>query len=309
MARPFSLFAMNKSYCSAFLAAVAAALLMGTLCLFVRESHCTAQLCSFSRFSLGLVFIGVPGLWMAARGKISLAFSLQAALSGAGISLCILNYFLAIQQTSVGIAALLPATGPLFAAVWESLIDHRLPPRRDVGLILLAGLGILCVTFFSKGTHGAGAHPAMGIFYGLMSGLFYSVYLVLNRRMPSSVSLLRRTFWQSVAGTLILLLPLLTMANPLAGLESGWPYLLGIGFCQGFCVLVLVAYAMRRLTSLEFGIISCLEPTEAVMLGWVVYAEIVMPGQWCGFALVLCALFAKSLLPPKQAVACHPQAS
>ena len=300
---------MNRTYCSAFLAAVAAALLMGSLCLFVRESHCSAQLCSFSRFSVGLVLIGVPGLWLAARGKASLSFSLSAALSGAGISLCILNYFLAIQQTSVGIAALLPATGPLFAAVWESLIDRHLPPRRDVGLILLAGTGILCVTLFAGGGRGAGVNPGMGVFYGFMSGLFYSVYLVLNRRMPASISLLRRTFWQSAAGALILLLPLLSMPHPLAGLASGWPYLLGIGICQGFGVLVLVAYAMRRLSSLEFGIISCLEPTEAVLLGWAVYAEAVMPGQWCGFALVLSALLAKSLLLPRQDASCHPQTS
>lgn len=289
---------MNKMYLTAFFAAMLAAMLMGSLCIFVRESGCGAQVCSFSRFSIGFILIGLPGAVMAMAGRASLAFSGKSFVSGIGISLCILFYYLAITQTSAGIAALLPATGPLFAAVWESLLEHHLPPRRDALLILTAGLGIVLVSCFA-GQATVGHNDALGMVYGLLSGLFYSLYIVLNRRMDSSVSLLRRTFWQSAAGTLVLLLPVLGCDGALSEISSGWPWLLGIGLCQGVGVLVLVAFAMKHLTSLEFGIVSCLEPTEAAALGWVVYAEAIMPGQWCGFILVLSAIFAKSVMSRK----------
>ena len=102
---------------SAFLAAILAAFLMGSLGFFVRESACSAQACSFVRFAVGLVLVaGLLG-WQRMRGTGSFAFSWQSAVSGAGISLCILFYFLSIQCISVGIAALLLYTGPVFAVL------------------------------------------------------------------------------------------------------------------------------------------------------------------------------------------------
>ncbi|MBQ3525522.1 MAG: EamA family transporter [Akkermansia sp.] len=286
---------MNKGYLSAFVAAMMAAILMGSLCVFVRESACSAPACSLGRFGIGLLLIGLYGAVAVVRGKGSLKFSGKAFISGIGISLCILFYFLAIQETSAGIAALLPATGPLFAAVWEALLEHHLPPKRDALLILTAGLGIVLVSVLS-GSGSGGQNDALGILYGLLSGLFYSLYIVLNRFMTADVSILQRTFWQSAAGTMVLLIPLSFTAGALNNLSSGWPWLLGIGLCQGVGVLVLVAFAMRKLSSLEFGIVSCLEPLEAALIGFFVYSEVIMAGQWCGFALVLSAILAKSVL-------------
>ena len=282
-----------SAHARALLAALAAAALMGSLCIFVRESHCSAQLCSFSRFGVGFVLIGVVacGAWIC-RG-VSLRFSPAAFGSGICTGLCVLFYFLAIRYTAAGIAALLPAMGPLLAAVWESLLEKRLPPRRDVMLLMVASIGILLVTCFAGGG-ASGQNHVLGIVYGTLAALFYSFYIVLNRFMSAEISMLRRLFWQSAAGTLTLIGPLLATGAPLEGLTLGWPWLLGIGVLQGAGVLALVAYAMRRLTALEFGIISCLEPTEATFWGWLVYAEAVLPGQWVGFALVLAAIVAKS---------------
>ena len=287
----------GKSHAQALLAAMLAAMLMGSLCIFVRESGCSAQLCSFSRFSVGFLLIGCAAVYLAARGRATLRFSPASFASGVSIGLCILFYFLAIRNTSAGIAALLPATGPLLSAAWEALLERRLPPRRDVVMILCAGLGILIVSLFSP-QHVPGHNDALGILYGVLCGLCYSFYLVLNRCMSSEVQMMQRLFWQSAAGTLVLLAPLCLMEAPLAGIRSGWPYLAGIGILQGVGVLALVAYAMRHLSSLEFGIISCLEPTEATMLGWAVYAEVISPGQWPGFALVLATILVKSQRHP-----------
>lgn len=283
----------GKGHARALTAALLAAMLMGSLCIFVRESGCSAQLCSFSRFSVGFILIGSAALWMKLRGRVRLRFSPASFASGLSIGLCILFYFLAIQHTSAGIAALLPATGPLLSAVWESLLERRLPPRRDIIMILIAGLGIAMVTLFSPGNQ-PGHDDALGIAFGFLCGVCYSFYLVLNRCMSGEVEMMQRIFWQSVAGTLVLLAPLALAEDGLAGIAEGWPWLLGIGILQGVGVLALVAYAMRRLNSLEFGIISCMEPTEATLIGRIVYAEMITTGQWLGFLLVFGVIIAKS---------------
>lgn len=287
---------MNRAYLQAFVAAVMAALLMGSLCIFVRESACSAQLCSFARFGIGFLFFAVVGVGSLLKGIGGLKFSGQAFISGIGISLCILFYFLAIQETSAGIAAILPATGPLFSAVWVSIIQHHLPPRRDGLLILTAGLGIVLVSVFAGSTT-TGNNDVLGVIYGLLSGLFYSVYILFNRLMPEEVTLLQRTFWQSAAGSIVLLVPLVMGGGEVwSHVDEGWPWLVGIGLCQGVGVLLLVAFAMRKLSSLEFGIVSCLEPTEAAIIGWLLYAESLQAGQLCGFVLVLVAILAKSVM-------------
>lgn len=291
---------MNKTNCSALIAAVIAAVLMGVLGFFVRETHCSAQGCSFARFIIGLVLIIPLVCCHKAPGAGRLPFSLPAVLSGAGISLCILFYFLAITQISVGIAALLLYTGPVFAAVGESLLRRSLPPRRDVLLMLASAAGIVLVTVCAGIPAAEQVQEPMGYAYGLLSGVCYAAYILLNRQIPGLISLSVRTFWQFAAGSLVLLVPLLLTDTPYAGVSTGWPYLLCIGVLQGFAVLLLVAYAVRRLTAIEFGTISYLEPAVAVALGWVVYGESITPGQWCGFALVLGASALQSLLPSKQ---------
>ena len=168
---------------------------------------------------------------------------------------------------------------------------------------MTAGLGIVLVSMLSEST-GGGQNDALGIIYGLISGLFYSLYIVLNRFMKPGVTLLQRTFWQSAAGTIVLLIPVLCVLfipafqveSPFENVDTGWIWLLGIGICQGVAVLGLVAFAMKKLSSLEFGIVSCMEPMEAALIGLLMYEEIIKPGQWCGFALVLSAILAKSVL-------------
>lgn len=290
---------MNRLNSSAFLAAVLAAFLMGSLGFFVRESACSAQACSFVRFAVGLVLVTCLLGWQRLRGQGSFSFSWQSAVSGAGISLCILFYFLAIQSISVGIAALLLYTGPVFAVLGEAVLNRSLPPKRDAVLIAMSVAGIVAVSVFADGGTGSGDN-AVGLVYGLLSGVCYAAYILLTRHIPRQVTLVQRTFWQFVAGCVLLAVPLVGTDNALAGVAQGWPYLLCIGLFQGFLVMLLIAYAVRHLTAVQFGTISYLEPAVAVLLGWLIYAELLTAGQWCGFALIITASAAQSLLPTSE---------
>lgn len=281
---------------SAFCAAVVAAAMMGTLGWFVREAPCGAPLCGFARFAVGLLLLLPLVVWRSLRGGRVWAFSWQAAVSGLGIGVCIFFYFLAMRCTTIALAVLLVYTGPVLAAAGEALLERRLPPLRD-GLLLagsLAGLVLVCA--------GGGAEHAangMGACYSLISALGYAVYLLCNSHMPESVGLMRRTFWQFAAGCLFVALPLFCVHAPFEGLEASWGWLLAIGACHGFLVMLLIVYAARRLSSIQYGTIAYLEPVVAVGLGVLVYHESMEPLQWAGFVLVILASLLQTL-PAKQ---------
>lgn len=288
---------MNKGTDSrAFCAAVAAAATMGTLGWFVREAPCGAPLCGFARFAIGLLLLLPLVVWRSLRGGRVWAFSWQAAVSGLGIGVCILFYFLAMRCTTIALAVLLVYTGPVLAAAGEALLERRLPPLRD-GLLLagsLAGLVLVCA--------GGGAEHAangMGACYSLISALGYAVYLLCNSHMPAGVGLMRRTFWQFAAGCVLVALPLCCVEAPFEGLAASWMWLLAIGACHGFVVMLLIVYAARRLSSIQYGTIAYLEPVVAVVLGVLVYHENMEAAQWAGFALVIAASLAQSLLPSR----------
>ncbi len=283
------------AYCSAAIAAV----LMGTLAFFVRESHCSAQCCSFARFFIGMLLIGTLWLVEIRRRRDVFIWSGYAMASGVGISLCILFYFLALQRTSVGVAALLLYTGPVFAALGEALIKRKVPPLRDVMLISLAALGVGLVSACAPAAGQGGSH--LGMAYGLLSGLCYSAYILFNRQIRKRVSLPARTFWQSVAGVVVLLLPLLLSDCGVEHVNFGWPYLACIGFLQGFAVLLPAAYAMKKLSAIKYGTIAYLEPMVAVALGFFVYHEQLNAGQWAGMVLVVAASMIQALVPKRGA--------
>lgn len=286
---------MESSKNSAVAAAVAAGTLMGTLGFFVRESACSASLCAFVRFAVGLLLL-CPLLLRGCMGGRDFRFSWTAAVSGAGISLCILFYFMALQLIPVGVAAMMVYAGPVLAAVAEAVWNRRCPGVRDAVPMLLSLFGLLAVACFAEGAdHGQELNHA-GLLYSVLSALSYSVYLLLNSRIPQEVTLGRRTFWQFVTGCIILALPLTIGAGEWQGMGGGWPYLLIIGVCHGLLVMVLIAFAARHLSAIQYGTFAYLEPTVAVLLGYLVYAEQMTPGQWCGFALVVAAACTQALL-------------
>lgn len=276
---------------TAVLAAVTAATLMGTLGYFVRSSGCSAEMCAFVRFVMGLVLIAPVLVWRHGWRSV-VRPSWMATAAGAGISVCILFYFLAMQCLPLGIAALMVYVGPVLAAAAEAVWNRRLPTLQDALPMALSLAGIVAVAWFAE-SETVGSGPAIsheGLFYSFLSAVGYAVYLLLNSRIPASMPLSYRTYWQFLAGCIILSAAVvIDDAHAWCGMTQGWPYLLAIGVCHGLVVMMLISYAARRLSAIQYGTFAYLEPAVAVLMGYLLYAEKMTAGQWMGFALVLAA--------------------
>lgn len=266
----------------AYGAAVSAAVLMGSLGMFVRNISADATVIAFSRLSLGFLFLfGFLGL---TRNLHALKVSLSPYLvvSGLSIGLCVWAYIKAMTHTSLANAVFMLYLGPLLAV---GLGHFMLKEKIALSSLLAMGLafaGCLLVIQFHFNSSKA---DAVGYAYGLLSAFCYALIIVSNRKIPPQVLPMGRTFYQLLIAVLSFI--------PL----SGWhqlhvplqdlPWLLAVGFFQGFLGLTLMIFAIRHLKAYEYSIVSYLEPVTATLIGISIYAEPMSLFQAAGGCLIV----------------------
>ncbi|MFI3299632.1 MAG: EamA family transporter [Rikenellaceae bacterium] len=267
-------------------ATLSAAVFMGTLGFFVREAGTQASVTTFFRFFVGLLLIGSIVIYNCYKHKTKLQFSLMSVVSGVSISLCILFYFLAIQSISIGLAAFTLYLGPVFAIIAEALISRKFPSLLQLLIIALAFGGFILISSLGSIEF---AQMDSGLVYALLSGVFYGGYILTNRLINHNITLSERVFWQFLAAIVTIGVTCLATGASLDGIESGWGYLLIIGIVQGFMVLMLTGYAIKHLSSIEFGSLSYVEPLVALVLGFYLYDESLTTSQIIGIILIILA--------------------
>lgn len=275
-------------------ATIVAAILMGSLGYLVRQAEVDAGVTALFRFVIGFVIIsaivGVDAI--VRRGRIP--FSASSLLSGAAIGLCILFYFYAIERISIGLAAFTLYLGPVFAIIGEAIISRRVPSPKQLVIITLAFVGFFLISSITSISF-SGDGQGWGVLFALLAGIFYGAYILLNRLIPEKVTLKLRIFWQFLAAVIAIGSTLLFQDISFEGIQSGWPYVVTIGLVQGFLVLMLTGYAIKHLSSIEFGSLSYIEPLVAVILGFYVYNEDLSATQIAGIVLIVAATMIQCL--------------
>jgi drug/metabolite transporter (DMT)-like permease len=242
----------------AYGAAISSAILMGSLGIFVRNISTDATMIAFARLSLGFMFLlGFLSLTRNLRvAKVS--FSPYLLASGLSIGLCVWSYIKVIAYTSMANAVFLLYLGPLLAIGFAYYLLREKITLSSILLMCVAFVGFLFVVQFDFSFFSA---DALGYVYGLLSAFSYALIIVTNRKIPAHVSALGRSFYQLLIAALSLIPFLAWQRIQLPLLDMPW--LLAVGFFQGVLGLTLMIFAIRHLTTYEYGILSYLEPVTA----------------------------------------------
>jgi drug/metabolite transporter (DMT)-like permease len=270
----------NKRY--AYGAAFFAAVLMGSLGIFVRNISADAIIIAFARLSFGFMFLF--GFLILTRNLRAIKVSISPFLLASGllIGLCVWFYIKAMVHTSLANAVILLYLGPLLAVGFAYFVLRESIALFSRLLMSLAFVGCLFLVQFDFSFSSA---DALGYVYGLLSGLCYALIIITNRKIPAQVSPLGRSFYQLLIAALSLI-PFLVGHEFHMRLED-LPWLLAAGFFQGFLGLTFMIFAIRHLTAYEFGILSYLEPVTATLIGVMIYTEPMSPIQAVGGSLIL----------------------
>ena len=217
-----------------------------------------------------------------------------ALLGALGVVVYPLAFYSGMNLVGVAVGNVVAlGSGPVFAAIIESVVDRRRPPARwflATG-IAVAGLVLLVLGREHGGDAGAGPLAALGVGLGLLAGLAYALYTSASSRAiragaPSRAAM-GGMFGVAAVPLLVLLAflggPLLTSGASIAGTAY-----LALG--PMFIAYLLFGIGLRSVRGSTATTITLLEPVVATVLAIVVIGERLGVVGWVGFGLILVGL-------------------
>ena len=144
--------------------------------------HLNAQGLVFYRMLFAAIFLYVFVRFFSRESlRISKKLFLQLALIGGFMGFHWLFFFHSIKVSNVSIALSCLSLSTLFAAILEPIIFKR---KIDISEVLMGIVIVICMGMIFKTEF----HYKDGIFYGILTALFGTVFSVLNGRMFGKTS-------------------------------------------------------------------------------------------------------------------------
>ena len=279
-------------------AAVLAALFMGTIGVFSRKTGLPPEVITFFRLFFGAGFLALFLLTTRRLQLLRRRPTWPILLNGLMLAGFIIFYIEAMNLTTMANAIMLLYLAPLAAAVVAHFfLGERLSLSAMV-LIATALLGFAMMMEFRLDFSGGATH-GKGLLYAAAGLACYAAFILINRTIDSNIDCYPRTFYQLLAGALAMI-PLVAADFPEIS-PINWLWLAGAGFFPGFLAIYLAVVALDKLPAATFGTLAYLEPIFVVFLGWSLFGERLNSLQLSGCALILGSGIVKGYLAGRPA--------
>lgn len=204
-------------------------------------------------------------------------------------------YFISIEGLSVGLAAMLLFTFPLFVAVFGHFFLKEKLAFRNWGFLFLTLLG-LGVLLWSEPE----LKTITSIFWALGAAITYAAYVIISHRLQPNVHPLSSSVYVMIGAALSLILIHRPDWTVWTSFEAEKLQLLfGIAIVATIAPLSLFLAGLQKLKSSEASILVTVEPLVAAALGFLILKESWGLQQLLGAALVLAGLTLQSLASSK----------
>ena len=199
-------------------------------------------------------------------------------------------YFQAIKMTSPSTAVVLMYTAPIYVVVFSVLfLKERLTPLKLSAMIVM-----LVGCFLVSGVIGTFRFDALGVLFGVLSGLSYGTYniatKILMRRGSNPVSTTFYTFFFATFLAVIIANPVNLGEKIIESSGATIPVLILLGIATCVVPYVLYTLAMRELSAGVASSLGIVEPMAATVMSAVFLSEIPTPLSWVGIILILGAV-------------------
>ena len=199
------------------------------------------------------------------------------------------TYFAAIRHSNAATGTVLQYLGPVFIALYFSLIRRRLPSRLESAAIFFALLGTLMLV--THGDLGSMKISGLALFWGISSAVALAYYTIQPVRLLRENDAASVVGWSMVVGGLTLSL----FSKPW-NVPGIWDMqtVSAAGFIILFGTLLsFYAYlaAVKRIGPQKTSLLACAEPLAATLVG-VLWLKIpFVLEDWIGSLCILATLF------------------
>lgn len=281
---------MNKKLIGT-LCAVGAAVCYGTnplgaLNLYAEGMNTPSVL--FYRFGLAWLIVAVVMLFRRESLKVNRREFLTLTALGVLFIFSSLTLYLSFHLMPAGVASTILFTYPVMTAAIMAVFFRERIRTGTIMSILLSFAGVLLLYW----SDGSGTLHIGGVVLVLVSALTYALYIIVVDKSPLAMSSFKINFYvlfYCAAGMALFALlsgqPLQLPPTPRAWLWVSW-----LAVVPAIMALVMMVYAAKYIGSTPTAILGALEPTTAVLIGVLVFAEPFTLRLLCGIALILAAV-------------------
>lgn len=200
-------------------------------------------------------------------------------------------YFFALQRVSASLTVILLYTYPVLVAIGGAVFFNERVPRNRLPALPLAFIGLALLVWSDIG----GGQP-MGLVFGVLAAVFYSVYILLSSHWLRGVDAFTSTFWiQLGAGAALFVIHLRTPDVAIEKFSLAPTDVILIAFVCSVLAMSLFLSGLQKVRNWEASLLSMAEPITGVALGVLILQESLHRLQWIGVVFVLIALAIVSL--------------
>lgn len=233
----------------------------------------------------------VLGLWLLARDRQAFRIRLRDIWMFLGSGLLSLTmfglaYFSAMQVMPLSVAVVLLYTSPVWVMLFSAPLFHeRLTPAKGLALVLVLA-GAACTTGLVTGT---ASIPAIGFFYGIVSGVGYALYSIFGRyALNAGYKSTTITFYTTLFSTIALLFFTDVTAIPALMHSAGdWCWVIGLGLMTCLAPYLLYTKGLAGMENGTAAILATLEMVVATLVSALFFHE---PFGWLNFAGIVLVL-------------------
>ena len=201
------------------------------------------------------------------------------------------SYQTAITMTSASVASILMYTSPIFIFVFSIVVFKE---KLSVAKIIALSLAILGCVFVSGVIEG-GIFSTEGILMGLLSGITYALYSIIGVfALRYYDSLTVTVYGFMISGLLALCFidygALLGAASVATSVPVYIFTILGVIIIATVLPYTLYTWALRRMETSRAGILACIEPIVATLVGIFCLSEASTVLQIVGIVCVVGAI-------------------
>lgn len=198
------------------------------------------------------------------------------------------SYSLAVDKGGVALASVLLYTGPAWVAVLSALLFKEV---LTVPKLVALGLTIFGVIGVSIGGKGIGAFLGCGlsgaaVFFGLLSGFFYSLYYIFGKRFSAHYSSPNLFLYMLPIGVFCLF----PMVDFVPKTSRAWLAMGGLAVISTYGPYCAYYVGLKYLEPSRAAILATLEPVVATVVAHIWWEESFATTGYVGSTLILTAV-------------------